>query len=65
MQLDLVEVRWKTSRPSCCSMKRRDSLSLHPAPPSRTDDDEETKKTDRMKMMMIFMMGWILKKVKY
>jgi len=33
-------------------MKRRDSLSLHPAPPSRTDDDEdEQKMTDRMTAM--------------
>jgi hypothetical protein len=45
-------------------MKRRDSLSLHPAPPSRTDDDED-EQTDRMTAMkMTFMMGWILKKVK-
>jgi hypothetical protein len=38
-------------------MKRRDSLSLHPAPPSRTDDDEQTVTvTDRRMMKMVFMM---------
>jgi hypothetical protein len=37
-------------------MKRRDSLSLHPAPPSRTDD--ETRETDMMKMMR--MVGFMM-----
>jgi hypothetical protein len=36
-------------------MKRRDSLSLHPAPPSRTDNDDEAM-TDNVMMRMSFMM---------